>query len=144
VTFVITVTDPGAPLSNVTITSTAPQVFAVQGATGSSGATVTTSGQTVTAQIASMPAGGTTTVTIETVVQAGQYGAFTNTATATGPGIDLSATAQVAIPSLPDTGYGYGAQLHERSIPWAGAGLGAVGLLLGVVAVWWWNRSRRA
>jgi hypothetical protein len=135
VTFTTTVTNHSAPLSDVTITNTVPDPFTVQAATGSSGAAVTTNGQTVTAQIASLPAGGTVTVTVTTVVQAGQYGDFTNTATVTGAGIHQTATAQVAIPSLPNTGYGYGAQVHRRSLPLAWAVLAVIVIAIAGVAI---------
>jgi uncharacterized repeat protein (TIGR01451 family) len=141
VTFTITLANPGAPLSNVTITDTVPDVFAVQRATGGGGATATTNGQTVTAQIPTVPAGGTATVTIVTVVREGEFGAFTNTATATGPGVNLAATAPVAVPSLPNTGYGYGARGHGRSATGM-VGFAAVLVVVACVGVWRRRSSR--
>src|SRR5262249_19599641 len=101
-----------------------------------------TNGQTVTAQIATVPAGGTVTMTIVTVVQEGQFGQFTNTATVTGAGANLTATAQVAIPSLPNTGYGYGAQGHGRPIT-GPASFGVVLTAIAGVGVWRRRSSRR-
>ncbi|MFN5770867.1 MAG: SdrD B-like domain-containing protein [Pirellulaceae bacterium] len=135
--YTLTVTNVGSSTANnVRITDLLPNQLAFVSGSTSTGGSVTNINGTLTANIGTLPPGGSATVTINTTVQSTTPGIITNTATVAADEVDSntsnnSATATTTLESLRViSGKVFLDQNYSRTLDGGDPGIPSVGLTL--------------